>query len=358
MKTAFVTGSTGLLGNNLVRLLTSRGVRVKALVRSPERARKLLAGVPVELVQGDLEYVASFAPALRDTDVLFHTAAYFRDSYKGGSHDAGLLRINVGGTRDLLEAAYQQGVRRVVHTSSIAVLAPRPGHPLTDETMRREAQGEPDAYYRSKILADREVDAALERHPDLQASLVLPGFMNGPGDAGPTTAGQLVLDFLHGRLPGVINTRFAYVDARDVAAALVAAADKGLRGERYLAAGRDLHVGEALAVLSAVTGLPAPGRRVPDALLGTLALLNEAWARLSRRPVLVSWQGFRTLRRERTNTAFDSSKAERALGLRFRPLEETFRDAVEWFATHGYVDRARLPRSVGSLAVPPVPRVS
>ncbi|OJH41330.1 SDR family oxidoreductase [Cystobacter ferrugineus] len=354
MKTAFVTGSTGLLGNNLVRLLTSRGVRVKALIRSPERARKLLAGVPVELVEGDLENVESFAPAMREADVLFHTAAYFRDSYKGGSHAAGLMRINVEGTRALLEAAYRQGVRRVVHTSSIAVLAPRPGHPLINETMRRDAELEPDAYYRSKILADQEVDAALERHPDLHASLVLPGFMNGPGDSGPTTAGQLVLDFLHGRLPGVINTRFAYVDARDVAAALVAAAEKGLRGERYLAAGRDLHVGEALAVLSSVTGLPAPERQVPDVLLGTLALLNETWARLSGRPVLVSWQGFRTLRRERTNTAFDSSKAERLLGIRFRPLEETFTDAVEWFATNGYVDRARLPRAVAS----PVPRVS
>ncbi len=173
-----------------------------------------------------------------------------------------------------------------------------------------------------------------------------------------TTRAQLILDFLHGRLPGILDTRCAYVDARDVAAALVAAADKGLRGERYLAAGRDLHVSKALAVLSSVTGLPAPTRRVPDALLATLALLNEAWARLSRRPVLVSWQGFRTLRRERTNTAFDSSKAERMLGLRFRPLEETFRDAVEWFVTHGYVDRARLPRTVGSLAAPPMPRVS
>jgi dihydroflavonol-4-reductase len=152
------------------------------------------------------------------------------------------MRINVEGTRDLLETAYQQGVRRVVHTRSIAVLAPRPGHPLTDETMRRDAAHEPDACYRSKILSDREVDAALERHPDLHASLVLPGFMNGPGDSGPTTAGQLILDFLHGRLPGILDTRFAYVDARDVAAALVAAADKGLRGERYLAAGRDLLV--------------------------------------------------------------------------------------------------------------------
>ncbi|NMO16190.1 SDR family oxidoreductase [Pyxidicoccus fallax] len=358
MKTAFVTGSTGLLGSNLVRLLTSRGVRVKALVRSPEKAQKLLAGVPVELVEGDLENVEAFAPAMRDVDVLFHTAAYFRDSYKGGSHAAGLMRINVEGTRALLETAYRRGIRRVVHTSSIAVLSPRPGHRLTDETMRRDAEHEQDAYYRSKILADREVDAALERHRDLHASLVLPGFMNGPGDAGPTTAGQLVLDFLHGRLPGVINTRFAYVDARDVATALVAAAEKGQRGERYLAAGRDLHVGEALQVLASVTGLPAPKRRVPDALLGTLALVNEAWARLSGRPVLVSWQGFQTLRRERTNTAFDPSKSERALGLRFRPLEETFTDAVEWFAAHGYVDRARLPRMVAPGTVLPVPRVS
>lgn len=345
MKTAFVTGATGLLGSNLIRLLTSREVRVKALVRSASRARRLLDGVPVELVEGDLGRVDGFAPALEGVDVLFHTAAYFRDSYKGGSHAEGLMRTNVEGTRELLEAAYARGVRRVVHTSSIAVLAARPGRPLIDETMTREAEGEPDAYYRSKILSDREVDAALERHPDLHASLVLPGFMNGPGDAGPTSAGQLVLDFLHGRLPGAIQARFSYVDARDVAAALVAAAERGRRGERYLAAGRDLALSEALAVLSLVTGLPAPQRRVPDAVLGALALANEAWARLSGKPALVSWQGFRTLRRERTNTKFDPSKSERELGLTFRPLDETFRDAVEWFIAHGQVERSRLPRA-------------
>jgi nucleoside-diphosphate-sugar epimerase len=350
MKTVFVTGATGLLGSNLVRLLAARGVRVRALVRSATRAQRLLAGVPVELVEGDLSRIEGFAHALEGADVLFHTAAYFRDSYKGGSHAAELMRINVEGTRALMEAAWARGVRRVVHTSSIAVLTAREGHALIDETMVRSAEGEPDAYYLSKILSDREVYAALERHPELHASIVLPGFMNGPGDAGPTSAGQIVLDFLHGRLPGAINARFSYVDARDVAAALVAAAERGRRGERYLAAGRDMHLSEALAVLSSVTGLPAPRRRVPDGVLGALALTSEAWARLSGKPALVSWQGFRTLRRERTNTRFDPSKSGRELGLTFRPLEETFRDAVEWFIAHGAVERSRVPAPHGPAA--------
>src|SRR5690242_8399093 len=120
VRTAFVTGATGLLGSNLVRELAARGWAVRALVRDEERARRLLAGAPgVAFCHGDLENVAAFAPALRGADVVFHTAAYFRESYRGGSHWAALARVNLDGTRALLEAAYAQGVRRLLHVSSI-----------------------------------------------------------------------------------------------------------------------------------------------------------------------------------------------------------------------------------------------
>ena len=150
IKSALVTGATGLLGNNLVRLLVSRGAQVKALVRSREKAEKQLAGLPAEIVVGEMANVSGFARELHGIDVIFHTAAYFRDNYKGGKHWKQLFAANVLGTAHLFSEAYKTGVRRIVHTSSVAVLSAAPGKTI-DETMRRNPD-EADDYYRSKIL--------------------------------------------------------------------------------------------------------------------------------------------------------------------------------------------------------------
>jgi dihydroflavonol-4-reductase len=239
MQTAFVTGATGLLGNNLVRLLVERGVKVRALARSRSKAERQLAGLAgVEIVQGDLQNIPGFAGALSGVDVVFQTAAYFRDSYKGGNHSDNLRRINVVGTRELLHTAYAAGVRRMVHTSSIAVLD-GPRGACVNETMTRELD-HADDYYRSKIEADQQVFDFLATHPDMFVTLVLPAWMHGPGDLGPTSAGQLVCDFVQRKLPGIPPGSFSVVDARDVAFAEIAAAEKGRRGERYLAAGRHM----------------------------------------------------------------------------------------------------------------------
>lgn len=175
------------------------------------------------IVEGDMTRIDRFASALYGCDVVFHTAAYFRESYGGGKHWAELKAINVDGTKHLLNAAYQAGVRRFVHTSSIAVLDGPRGASI-DETMSRN-EADADDYYRSKILSDHIVAEALDRHPDLFACFVLPGWMHGPGDLGPTSAGRFTLDYLHGRLPGVPPGTFAFVDARDVASAILRLAD-------------------------------------------------------------------------------------------------------------------------------------
>lgn len=340
-RTAFVTGSTGLLGSNLVAALRSAGYRVRALARSADKARAQLggAGVDLDVVQGDMTDVASFAPALAGVDVVFHTAAHFRDSYKGGSHWEELRRVNVDGTRALLDAAYGAGVRRFVHTSSVAVLATGSRAKAVDETMRRAAEGEPDDYYRSKILGDRVVEAFLAERPDFSATFVLPAFMNGPGDAGPTSAGQFVIDFVRGRLPGLVKAAFSYVDARDVAAAEVAAVDRGERGERYLVAGRTVPMREAAAILEKLTGIAGPRSELPLALLAGVAAANEVWARVTGRPVLLGWAAYRTMSREGRFMAYDSSKAMRVLGVEFRPLRATFLDALRWFAERGMLGR-------------------
>lgn len=330
---AFVTGATGLLGNNLTRELLAEGWRVRALVRSPEKAKRQLDGLEVEIVQGDMQDPAGFASALADVRTIFHTAAHFRDAYAGGSHGRALEAVNVEGLRGLLDQAFRAGVRRFVQTSSIAVLRGEPGE-LVDESMLREEK-DADDYYRSKILADRALLDFLKAHPDFHAVMVLPGWMHGPGDAGPTSAGQTVLDVALERLPGIPPGSFAVVDARDVARALILANRQGRRGERYLAAGRHMAMAELIPMIGAAAGVKPPSRRLPLALLRLIAFGGEVAGRATGRPVLLSRATVRIMAAENERSRFDPSKSARELGLSFRPLEETLRDEIAWFRAKG-----------------------
>jgi len=333
MQTAFVTGSTGLLGNNLVRLLAGRGVRVKALARSREKVAKQFAGIPVEVVEGDMLNVARFAPALAGCDTLFHTAAHFRDSYKGGKHWDRLHAINVEGTGHLLEAAYAAGIRRAVHTSSVAVLNGPPGQLINETMERREADA--DDYYRSKILADRKVHAFLDGHPGMFVAMVLPGWMFGPGDVGPTSSGQVVMDFARRKLPGRIPGSFSVVDARDVALHQIAALERGRSGERYLAAGRHMTMDDLFPLLAEASEVAAPTRRIPLTMLRALAAGYELYAGVTGRPVLVSRASVKLLAQEADRSHYDHAKSERELGCTFRPAAETLADTVAWYRANG-----------------------
>jgi dihydroflavonol-4-reductase len=335
-RTAFVTGGTGLLGNNLVRALLDRGVAVRALVRSPEKAKAQFAGLDVEVICGDLRNIHGFAESLREQDVVFHTAAYYRESFQGGNHLRQLNKINVDGTSQLLSYCYSMGVRKFVHTSTAGVLDGPSGMPL-EENMRRNPE-DADDYFRSKILADLEVDAFLGSHPDFDASLVLPGWMYGPGDMGPTSSGRIVLNFLNRRLPGVPRGSFPVVDARDVAHSMIAAAERGGRGERYLAAGRHMTLADLFARLEKLTGISAPAMKIPAPALYAMAAAGEAWARLSHKPVFLSMATAKLMIRESGRSHYYHGKTDRELGTKFRPFEDTLRDVVAWYRSHGYVE--------------------
>jgi dihydroflavonol-4-reductase len=332
---ALVTGATGLLGNNLVRELLAQGYEVRALARSKTKAQSQFAGLDVQVVEGDMLDIPSFAPALRGADVIFHTAAYFRDSYKGGTHWKQLYDTNVLGTKALLTAALDAGVHRVIHTSSIAVLNGKPGQTVDETMLRKEADA--DDYYKSKILSDREVLAFLENNPEMWAVMVLPGWMHGPGDIGPTSAGQTVLDFANKKLPGVPPGSFPVVDARDVAKAMILANEYGVRGERYLAAGRHMTMAELFPLLQKATGVKAPTLRIPLFLLYLLGAMGEIQARLTKKAALISWAMVTTLANETEKSRFSPAKSKEQLGLEFRPVEETLRDEVSWYRSNGYL---------------------
>lgn len=334
LKTVFVTGATGLLGNNLVRQLVAEGIQVRALVRDRRKAEVQLGALDgVELVLGDMSDVAAFAIHLTGCDAVMHTAAFFRDSYKGGSHWEDLKRINIDGAAALVEASHAAGVRRFVHVSSIAVLKGEPGKSITEADDRAEKDA--DDYYRSKILSEKAVRAVAAIHPEMHVTYVLPGWMWGPGDAGPTSAGQTLLDIVHGKLPGIPPGSFSIVDARDVARAVINACKQGRSGERYLAAGRHMTMAELVPLIGREAEVRVPERRLPYVALYSLALLQEAYSRLTGRPVLLSLATVRLLAQEDGRSHYEQSKSREELGLRFRPVAETIRDTLHWYRQNG-----------------------
>ncbi|EHJ53232.1 SDR family oxidoreductase [Streptococcus macacae] len=332
---AFVTGATGLLGNNLVRALLKENIEVTALVRSMDKAKQQFDQLPIHLVQGDILKPESYKDYLADCDSLFHTAAFFRDSHKGGKHWQELYDTNITGTLDLLQAAYDAGIRQIVHTSSIAVLKGEPNQ-LIDETMSRDPSTKIE-YYRSKILSDQAVHNFLDKHPDAFITFVLPGSMYGPGDMGPTSTGQMILNYMQQKLPGIIKASYSVADARDVADIHILAMKYGRNRERYLAAGRYMTMEEVMKTLEKVSGIPAPKKRIPMPLLRLFAIWNEIYHFITGKPILVSKDLVELFNEEYQRTHFDQTKMKNELGGQFRPVEETMLDTIKWYRNHGYL---------------------
>lgn len=327
---ALVTGSTGLLGNNLVRMLVERGHEVTGLVRSEEKAQRLLGDLDVRFVQGDMQDVAGFADALDGCDTVFHTAAYFREYFQPGNHAEKLKQINIDGTLQLMNEADRREVSCFVHVSSSGAIGKKPdGSPGDEDTPPLPVQMA-NLYFRSKVEGDEAIRTWKPDH-GLEVIEILPGWMWGPGDAAPTSAGQMALDFLGGRIPGIIDGGSSLVDARDVAAAMIAAVGAAGHGSRYIVGGNYYSLKEVMQCLERVSGVPAPKRRMPQVVVMSYAWLMELIGRLTGREVLVTREGVRTML---AKLAVSSAKAEEELGATFRPLEETLRDVVNWYREH------------------------
>jgi dihydroflavonol-4-reductase len=342
---AFVTGATGLLGTNLVRLLLEQGHEVRALARSRDKAEAAFGGLGVETVAGDMEDVPAFANALGGCDALFHTAAYFREYYQPGDHWPILERINVRATIDLLTEAARRGVKTGVHTSSSGVIGPGLGGAPGNESSPPPREAQTNLYFKSKVLAEEAIQAWMARQTGMRVVLVLPGWMFGPADAGPTGSGKLVLDFLAGKVPGIVDGGACIVDARDVAQAMIAAAERGEHGSRYIVAGEYHTLEDVMKTLQSVSGIPAPTRHIPYPAILIYAWFAELGARITGRAPTVSLQGVRAMHAKHR---VSSDKATRELGATFRPLAETLRDEVEWFRQRGSTQAVTLGAGEGS----------
>lgn len=329
---AFVTGSTGLLGSNLVYALLEAGYEVKALVRSPEKARKQFGDLPIHYVQGDMEDVAAFAHELLGSDVLFHTAAYFREFFGLGDHWDMLEKINVHGTIELFNHAEKHGVKKTIYVSSSGVIGMKPDGSAGDENTPPDAATLDNLYFRSKVVAETKIAEWLKTH-QMPVVLILPTAIFGPRDAAPTASGQLIIDFLEGKLPAIPPGGFSVVDARDVAAAMIAAVEKGKSGERYIINNSYYDVDSILDILAKLTGRPKPAFKLPVFMALAFAYVSEFQSRFTGQDPIVMVNGVKTLASRR---AVRSIKTE-VLGIKPRPFELSLHDELRWFIDNGYI---------------------
>lgn len=318
-----VTGATGLLGNVLVRGLAAHGAApVRALVR-PASDRTAIAGLDVEIVPGDVHDRSSLVRAFSGADVVFHLAGIVSIA-RGGLPR--LHETNVEGTRNVLAACREAGVRRLVYCSSIHAFVVPPGGSCLTETSPIDPGRASGAYDRTKAEATLLVLEAIRQ--GLDAVMVFPTGVLGPFDFRPSHTGELVLACAQGRLGAYVDGAYNFVDVRDVAQGLIAAAEKGRSGEGYILAGHNVTVWELLHSIEAVTGTPAPRLRLPLGLVRALSPLIPAYYWATRQKPLFTAYSLDVIS---SDCAMTNQKAERELGYHPRPFAETMEDTVSWF---------------------------
>ncbi len=324
MKPTLVTGATGFVGWHVARKLLERGHTIRALARSGGQIREL----EVERVAGDLRDSDSLRAAVQGCGMVFHVAADYRLWAKDPNE---LYRSNVDGTRNLLRAARDAGVERIVYTSTVGCI----GMPADREGDENTPVGLSDmkgAYKRSKFLAEQ---VALEFAGEgLPVIIVNPTAPIGDHDFKPTPTGKIVVDFLRRGMPAFLETGLNLVDVEDTAEGHILAGEKGRTGERYILGCTNLTLKQIFGHLEKLSGIPGPRREIPYAVAYAAGVVSTAWANVSGMEPRAPLDGVRMARKK----MFAShAKASRELGFQPGPVEHALRKAIDWFRTNGYV---------------------
>ena len=324
-----VTGVSGFVGSAVARALIERGLTVRALVRATS-PRRNLEGLDCEVVIGDMTDAAAMKRALNGVRNLFHVAA----DYRLWAPDPNvILRANLDGTRTVMEAALDQGVERIVYTSSVATLRAADAATEVDETAPLGDGEAIGVYKQSKVVAERLVERLVAER-GLPAVIVNPSTPIGPRDVRPTPTGRILVEAACGRIPAFVDTGLNLVHVDDVAAGHLTAMDQGRVGERYILGGQNVSLRQMLAAIAGLTGRKPPTVGLPRAPLYPLAYVAEAIARLTGKEPFVTVDA---LKMASHHMFFTSAKAERELGYAARPYTEALTDALAWFGEAGYL---------------------
>lgn len=327
--TTLVTGAGGFIGSAVVRRLLAEGHDVRVLMRAGSDNRNL-EGLKVEVANGDVRDRGSLDRAVAGCDTLFHVAAV----YQLWSRDPqALYATNVTGTLNIMHAAAEAGVKRIVYTSSTATLGLNADGVPSDEQTPIADHDLIGHYKRSKFLAEQEVQRCA-RDLGLAVVIVNPSTTIGPRDIKPTPTGRVIVKAARGRLPAFVNTGLNVVHVDDVAEGHLRGLERGKIGERYVLGGDNITLEALLARVARAVGRSSPKIRLKPNLVLPIAYVAEAWARVTHGDEpLVTVSGVRMSRKP---MYFSVDKARRELGYDPRPATVALDDAVRWFQAHGY----------------------
>lgn len=329
--TTLLTGASGFVGASVLRHLIEAGHDVRVLVR-PNSDRRNLEGTQCEVVTGDLEDAPSLEKAVSGCEAVFHVAA----DYRLWVTDAGpMYRANVDGTRNLLLAAANAGVKRIVYTSSVATLGILPGDQAADEDTASTVEDMISHYKRSKFLAEEEV-RRLAREAGVPVVIVNPAAPFGPRDVKPTPTGAIVVRAAAGKMPAFVDTGLNVVHVDDVAKGHLLAFERGMIGERYILGAENMTLHQILQAVCGHAGRKTPSVKLPHAPLIPVAFVAEAVTRIfgGNEPMVT----VDAVRMAKKRMYFNIDKARRELGYDPRPARQALTDAVDWFRANGYLD--------------------
>ena len=321
-----LTGASGLLGANLAAQLCAAGHRVVAIRRAGTRTDHL-DDLAIDWRDADLGSVDAMKAAFSGADAVFHCAAAVSVQRTVSPE---MTATNVVGTQNVVAAAISAGARRLIHTSSVvAVGLTTDGRPCDETaTWNFDKLGLEDAYAITKRRAEDVVHAAAAR---IDAVIVNPTYMFGPRDARPSS-GKMILDVVRGKVPGTTPGFNNFVDVRDVARGMIAAWQRGRRGERYILGGHDMSYGDVFRAIAEVAGVRPPRLRIPRPAAWLFGKWGDVVERFGGDPVVNSTQ----IRYAFTDQfRFSSNKASGELDYRISPLAPALADAIAWFRAHG-----------------------
>ncbi len=325
---AFVTGATGFVGSHVARVLVDQGAELRLLVRPSSRTENI-DSIRADRVVGDLRDADSLRRAMAGCDAVFHVAADYRLWTKD---PAAMYASNVDGTVAILTAAQQNGVKRVVYTSSVATMGFGNSSALTDECTPVSLADMIGHYKKSKFLAEQKVLQAARE--GVNVVIVNPTTPVGEQDIKPTPTGRIIVDFLKRNFPAYVETGLNLVDVHDVARGHIAAYERAVPGERYILGGENLTLKQILDKLAAITGLPSPTIKLPYSVAFAAAIFDTAFTGmlLGREPRAT----IDAVRMGRKLMFVSSAKAERELIWRASSVDGALRRAAAWFVDHGY----------------------
>lgn len=302
---------------------------MRVLARDPG---KLIELEGAEAVQGDLLDPESLKRAVAGCAVVFHVAADYRLWTRQPEQ---MFRVNVDGTRAMLEAARAAGVERFVYTSTVGCIGipdDGPAQPaIGDETSPVSLNEMEGPYKKSKFLAERVAMEFAEK--GFPVVTVNPTAPVGDHDFRPTPTGQMVVDFVRGAMPAYLDTGLNIVDARDVAMGHLAARDRGQAGERYILGAENMTLKQIFDALAPLAGRKPPSVQIPYAVAYAAGAASTAWANVTGKPPHAPLDGVKMARKKMW---VSHGKATRELGYRPGPARCAMEKAVKWFQANGY----------------------